>query len=247
MAMRTAATYAADGCLVKPVILTFLQSPQIDFSMHLEASWTRQRAFDGWFHASAHPSLNTEELIAYLQQRDKPFKPDYVSTMSTIFGTLLHSVSQAAFEQMGISVPLPDGLCVACGLPRPGPRKSKPGAVCREHGAVDHAHRARGHLDAIGDFGVQGVYGIDVKSIKPWGEYGLRDAPDMDLEYFIKRWPKYYGQGQDYMRMTGLRKFIFFFVMMGNPWDMREYHVPYDEVYAFGIEQRYKAARAVAA
>jgi hypothetical protein len=227
MAMRTAATYAADGCLVKPIWLTFLQSSKIDINMHLVSSWTKQRDFDGWFHASTHPSLNTEELIAYLQQRNKPFKPDYVSTMSTLFGTMLH-----------------DGLCVACGLPRPGHGRK---VFCDEHGAVDHALRSRGHLDAIGNFNVQGIRGIDAKSIKPWGVYGLKDAPDMDLEYFRERWPKYYAQGQDYMRMTGLRQFIFFFVAMGNPWELREYHFDYDEVFAYGIEQRYRQARQLAA
>jgi hypothetical protein len=241
MAMRTAAKYAAAGCLVKPVLLTFLQNENVDLDIHLNTTWTRQREFDGWFHASAHPSLTTEELIAYLQQRTKPFEPDYISTMSTIFGSMLHSVVQAALDYMKISVPLPEGLCVACGLPRKGK------VSCHEHGAVDHRLRSRGHLDAIGNFGVYGVRGIDIKSIKPWGTYGLKDAPDMDLAFFMERWPKYYGQGQDYMRMTGLRQFIFFFITMGNPWEMREYHVPYDEVYAHGIEQRYRQARQMAA
>jgi hypothetical protein len=241
MAIRTAATYAADGCLLKPVLLTFLQSQKIDFDFRLSSTWTRSRGPDGWFHASAHPSLNTEELIAYLQGRGEKFEPNYVATMSTIFGTVFHTIVEAALDYMKVAVPLPEGLCVACGLPRKGK------ISCREHGAVDHVLRSRGHLDAIGDFGVQGTHGIDLKTITPWGKYGLKEAPDMDLGFFMERWPKYYAQGQDYMRMTGLRRFIVLFLSMGNPWELREYQFPFDEVFAYGIEQRYRQARMLAA
>jgi hypothetical protein len=133
-------------------------------------------------------------------------------------------------------VPLPPGNCVACGLPRKGKIR------CKEHGAIDMATHSRGHLDGIVALGQDGIRGLDIKTIKMWGTYGIKDAPDMDLDFFRGNWPKYYAQGQDYMRMTGLRKFIVFFMALGNPWEMREYHFDFDPAFALGIETRYKNA-----
>ena len=238
MPVRKAGAYAADGCVIKPLVQLFVQSEQIDFDFHLRAEWIRERGWDGWFHASTHPGLSQEELIAYLEQRSKPYKPNYVSSMSTIFGTLVHVVVQGTIEYYKIGVPLPVGSCVACGRPRTGKN------ACREHAVIDEETHSRGHMDAIVTVGPGGINVLDIKTIKPWGTYGLKEAPDMNLEYFKETWAKYYAQLQDYMRMTGIRNSICFFMAMGNPWEMREYHIPYDPTFAFGIEQRYKRALA---
>jgi hypothetical protein len=236
MPMRTAARYAADGCVIKPLVQSFVQNRRIDFDFRLQASWVRERPWDGWFHASAHPGLGEEDLIAYLEQREKPRAMTYVGAMSTIFGTLVHVVTQETFSYYKITVPLSAGPCLTCGRGRTGRD------ACREHGALDEKTHSRGHMDAIVTVGPGGINIVDIKTIKPWGTYGLKDAPDMDPEYFKATWPKYYAQGQDYMRMTGIRNFICFFMAMGNPWEMREYHIPYDPVFAFQIERRYLRA-----
>ncbi len=41
------------------------------------------------------------------------------------------------------------------------------------------------------------------------------------------------------LRLTGLRKFIVLFQGIGNPWDLREYHVTFDPVAAYEIECKY--------
>ena len=235
--MRTAAKYAAEGCIIKPLLLRYFQdSDTIKFDFHVE--WTRNREPDGWFHSSAHPYMSEDDLVSYLMLPPKSDKMEYVSTMSTLFGSVMHGVIDGALGKMGIVVPLPPGPCIVCGLPRP--RQGKTTGICREHGARDEKTRSRGHLDAILNLREHGgIYGFDMKTIKPYGAYGLKDAPDMNLEYFKSQWPKYYAQGQDYMRMTGIRRFIVFFMTLGNPWEMREYHFSFDPKYAAGIEARY--------
>jgi hypothetical protein len=236
MALRTAAKFAAEGCLVKPLLLQFFQDETISFDFRLKTEWTRNREPDGWFHASSHPSMTEDELVAYLTLPQKREPMTYVGTMSTLFGSVVHAVVRSSLDQMGVLVPLPPGDCITCGHPRSGK------SACYEHGALDKATHSRGHLDGILSLGRDGVRGLDIKTIKMWGTYGLKDAPDMDLAYFRQTWPKYYAQGQDYMRMTGLRQFIVFFMALGNPWEMREYHFNYDHEFAFGIETRYRNA-----
>ena len=235
MALRTAAKFAASGCVLKPLLINFFMDPanSFDFSIPLASGPDLgDRPHDGWFHSSTHPSLTEAELVAYLTVPQKRTAPTYVGRMSMLFGTLTHGVVRSALNQMGVTVPVPPGPCPVCHLPRVG-RPS-----CEEHAAIDPSTHSRGHLDGILKIGK----GYDLKTIKMYGSYGLKDAPDMDLAYFMATWPKYYAQAQDYMRLTGLREFIVLFMVLGNPWEFREYHIPYDSAYCLGIETRYKNA-----
>ena len=62
----------------------------------------------------------------------------------------------------------------------------------------------------------------------------------MDLDVFREKWPKYWAQMQECMRMTGLRRYIVFFQGLGNPWEQREFHIPYDAVFAAQTEAKYR-------
>lgn len=236
MSFRKAAQYAAEGCLVKPLLLQFFQDPVINFDFRLQSDWIRTRDPDQWFHASAHPGLSEDELVAYLTGKLKREPLSYNGIMGTLFGTITHAFIQHSLDQIGVLLPVPPGPCVACGRPRSGK------LACREHGTRDDLTRSRGHLDGILRLERNDIRGLDIKTIKPFGAYGMKDAIDMDLNYFRQTWPKYYAQVQDYMRMTGLRKFIVFFLSMGNPWEMREYHIPYDPQFAREIELKYLGA-----
>lgn len=242
MSFETAAKFAAKGCLVKPHLLQFFQDPGIDFSFRLNFQTVQDRPYDGWFHSSSHPSMTEEQLYHYLTSpvvRDLTARADYVTRMSRLFGTTAHGIVRSALTQMRLLLPLPPGPCIACGLPR----SSKTGKIiCEEHGAIDTVMHSRGHLDGILDLKQDGIRGFDLKTIKMFGKYGLKEAPDMELEYFMVTWPKYYAQGQDYMRMTGLRQFIVLFMVLGNPWEFREYQFDFDPDYARGIEDRYQGA-----
>jgi hypothetical protein len=226
---RGVAEKAAQGCLVKPILLDFFQR-DLDIEITLRITRVMDRPYDGWFHSSVHPTQDDRSLWTYLAMPEKVRREQlgYIGAMSTMFGTVTGEVLKEALRQAGVSVKVPRGTCPACGLPQP--------SQCREHGARDERTRSRGHLDDIADFGNLGTWGIDWKTIRP---YGLKDAPDMDEDFFRQRWPRYFGQAQDYMRMTGLRKFIVMFLGLGNPWELREYQFSFDPVYSFGIESKY--------
>lgn len=229
---ETTARYAAAGCLLKPVLHEFFQR-DVSLDLHIRFTRVMDRPYDGWFHSSVHPLQPEYNLWLYLAHpgRVKREPLGYVGSMSTMFGTITGELLKEALRQAGIAIRVPEGDCPACGLPQP--------SKCSEHGAADEATISRGHLDDIADFKGLGTYGIDWKTIRP---YGLKEAPDMDAEFFREKWPHYWAQGQDYMRLTGLRKFIFFFLGLGNPWEMREYHIEYDPVFCFEVEAKYKRA-----
>lgn len=253
----TIARYAADGCLVKPLLTEFFTSPAA-FRMTLRTAKPIDRAPDGWFHASTHPVMSEAELIDYLLGRI-PSRPDdfgYIGRMSVMFGTIMHEAVRQALIQLKLSVPVPDGICPACGLRQP--------SRCREHGLCHQLTRSRGHMDGILDFSggsrdlkafrdaatgeftaevPQDIHGFDLKTIKPMI---LSKAPDMNLDFFRQKWPYYWWQVQEYMRLSGLRRFIVLFLALGNPWDVREYHIPFDPGSAFMIESKYRNALAQA-
>ncbi len=230
--------YAAAGCLVKPLLVNFFTSGEA-FRLKIETAKPLDRVPDGWFHASTHPGLTEGQLVTYLTNPppDKPEDFGYIGRMSVMLGTIMHEVTRQALVQLKLMVPVVPGICPACGLAQP--------RLCREHGASDLETRSRGHLDGILHFGPpppgppprvfapENLWGFHLKTIK---NVILGKAPDMDEAFFKERWPTYWWQVQEYMRLTGLRKFIVLFQGIGNPWDLREYHVTFDPVAAYEIE-----------
>jgi len=229
----TIARLAADDCLVKPLLINFFSGDQ-PFRVKVDLERSGERAPDDWFHASTHPTWTDRDLYLYLAhpERQEAEQLGYVAKMSMLMGTIMHEVTRLALIQMRVVVPVPVGFCPACGLPQP--------RMCKEHGAADPATRSRGHLDGILNFGPAGTFGFDLKSIWPMG---LNKVPDMDLEYFraqMKTGPRHYAQAQEYMRLTGLRKFIFLYMGLGNPWEWREFHIPFDPVHCARTEAKYR-------
>jgi hypothetical protein len=159
--------YAADGCLVKPLLIQYFQNPERQgaFDVHFEPP--SQREPDGWFHASAHPLMNERDLLAYIQHPHLARREEfgYTGKIAVYFGTLMHEVTGRALDQFGITVPLPEGPCVACGLPRPAPGRLRRNGQCGEHGVIDLDTRSRGHMDKILDFKMRGTHGYDFKCL----------------------------------------------------------------------------------
>jgi hypothetical protein len=243
----TIARYAADGCLVKPLFHQFVQDPKANTSLNLLVERPTQRAPDGWFHASAHPLMSERELYLWMTGALEPEEMDYKALMSVMFGTLGHAINEAFLDWMGVSVPLPPGDCPACGRPRRQLRARPSNRYCTEHGGVHEATRARCHLDAIlkftggrltWDADLADAWGYDFKTIYPMG---LSKIPDMDLGAFREKWPHYWAQMQECMRVKGLRRYIVFFMSMGMPWDTREFHIPFDPEFAAETEAKYLA------
>lgn len=228
---RGIAEHAAAGCLVKPLILQIFQDEDFPFQFDLHVQRSGWRPPDGWFHASSHPVMSEMELYAYLTHPELIERENmgYIGIMSTMFGSFLHEIMKAALSQTKVWVPVAQGTCPACGRTQPAP--------CNEHGVADISTRSRGHLDGILNFGSFGTFGWDLKSAKA---LALTKCPDMVTDYFKEHWPHYYGQVQEYMRLSGLRKFIVSFIGVGNPWPMLEYHIDYDPIYALLVEQKYR-------
>jgi hypothetical protein len=227
---------AAEGCLVKPLLHQFLMDEASSADINVLVQRPARRPFDGWFHASQHPLATDLELYQWMtgQGAGNPFS--YQARCAVLFGSLFHGVFEAFLAWTGKAEPLPAGdQCQACQRPY-RPLRARPSAkYCTEFGFSHPETRARCHLDAVMDFGDR--WGLDIKTCHP---FALRDVRDMDLDMFRKQWPHYWAQGQECMRLSGLRQYIFTFVTMGSPWDTREFHVPFDPDFAVATETKYK-------
>jgi hypothetical protein len=227
---------AADGVLVKPLLHQFLMDPRSgDAAINVMVERPAPRPFDGWFHASQHPLVSDRDLYRWMTGQSEPQDFTYAARCAVLFGSLFHGVTEAFLAWTRLAEPLPKGECQACGRPYRPLRARPSAAYCTEHGFASHQTRARCHLDAIMNFGGD-RHGLDIKTCHP---YALREVRDMDLKAFRSKWPHYWAQGQECMRLSGLRQYIFTFMTMGSPWDTREFHVPFDPDFAVATEEKY--------
>jgi len=238
---------AADGCLVKPLFHQFMMDPSAGDVINIMVERPAPRPFDGWFHASQHPGASARDLYRWMTEQSEPEDFSYQARCAVMFGSMFHGMFEAFLDWTGFAVPLPPGDCDACGLPRRAVRaRPDPRKYCTEHGFRHDPTRARCHLDAIMSFGSTpaardvtqgGLRGFDLKTCHP---YALRGVKDMDEAAFRAKWPGYWSQGQECMRISGLRRYIFMFVTMGSPWDTREFHFDFDPAYAAATEEKYR-------
>jgi hypothetical protein len=240
----------AAGCLVKPVLMAFMCSDQAA-ELKVRAGKPVERAPDRWFHCSTHAVMPEDRLVAYLRQpaETPPASRDYPLSMSFAMGTIMGDVARQVLEKTGFAIVPSREPCDVCGQQRP---------KCREHAASQPELRSRGHLDSILNFtglptegmprtvagmneaGIMSLlHGYDHKTANPMT---LRELPEMDEEAFKAKYPKYWWQFQEYMRLTGLRKYICLIQALGSPWTVKEYHIPFDPDAAADIERRYKGA-----
>lgn len=247
--IRRLAEISASGTLVKPLLHSFVMSPRADVKLNLLVQRPVQRKPDGRFHASQHPLLGEYDLYRWMTGQaaeDDGFgEMPYNARMAVTFGAMAHAIIEAFLAWTGKAVPLPKGDCPNCGRPY-RPLRARPGfSYCTEFGFVHPPTRASAHLDAILDFGgdrtawsLQGdaVFGFDLKTIHT---FGLKDVRDMDAAQFKEKWPRYWAQAQECMRLSGLRRYIFLFMTMGWPWETREFHVPFDPGFAVETEEKY--------
>lgn len=205
-----------------------------------------ERKPDGWFHPSTHPGWTERQLYVYLTQPEILVGRgwNYEGRMSANLGTMAHELIKESLIHDG-SLIRPDGdECGSCGLPRKGR-----GATCNEHGFSDIVTGARGHIDgmlspSLPGLGDSGYGGMDLKTTNPMS---LKRLEDNDVAYLRAKWPYYYDQMQEYMRISGLRFFLVLFLSLGYPWEMKEVRVDYDATRAFEIEQKYLRVREAAA
>lgn len=229
---------AADGLLIKPLLFRYFNQAQFpdEWTVTFRKVETDTRVPDGWFHPSEHPLMHERQLYYYLTEPDRwqGWVPDYTLRISTLMGTAVHDLVQMALGHLNLSVP-PSGTCLACQRPQP--------SQCNEHGAIDEETHARGHLDGILKLARKGMGGFELKTCAPMALLKIQDG---DVEAYKKKWPYYYAQNQEYMRMTGLPWFVVLFMGLGNPWEMREFVIEADYAFQEQTRQKYMRARRAA-
>ncbi len=198
---------------------------------------------DGYFHPSTHPHWTARMLYYYLTAPEKMEVEDlsYESRMAVTMGTAVHGFIEMCVRDMGMMIPL-EGVCPACKRPH-GTGEGQ----CDEYGTADEAIGSRGHMDGVlvinvkGTYWIPGIGGFEFKTTNPKAA-GAR-LKDNDLEGFKKTWPDYYDQVQEYMQISGLRQFLVIVAVLGYPWKLIEFQIPYDPVHALTTKAKYQVVR----
>lgn len=233
---RRVAEGAHKDLLLKPLVAAKLRKATWPAAtIHLPASnpGRDKSHVDGWLHPSTHPTMGERQLYYYLTDPEgwEPEDFSMESRISMTMGTMMHEFIQNIMLDADLLI-RPAGTCINCKREH-GKRKGQ----CDEHGVIDEVLRSRGHMDGIVHPRIK-MAGFEYKTSVMTS---LRTVEDLDTEAYRAKWPYYYAQNQEYMRMSGLREFIVLFQGIGTPWDMREFHVPYDPEYVLGIEKKYKS------
>lgn len=200
------------GNVLTPILHSHLYNAIYpEFDVHF-AGGKSQRPPDGWFHPSAHPTMTPRKLYYYMQGKNLIAEPmEYMGALSTTMGTAVHGFIQMCLKDNGVL--LDDEVYV-------------------EHSET----KSRGSMDGILKITGWGTGGFEFKTSNM---QKLSGYTDNDVEGFKKKWPTYYGQVQEYMRISGLRQFVVLFMGMGYPWTLKECQMDFDAPYAFEIETKY--------
>lgn len=235
--LRQEGVSASSGAVVAPLLRMYLSDGRFPRGRTVEIpGGDPSRRPDGWFHPSSHPTMPARQLYYYLTEPDKwdpePFAPEM--RMSVTVGSMVHGWIRMALIDLGLWQ-IPQGTCPACQRPYgDGP------GYCEEPGVIDPVLRRRGHMDGVLLTPQHGLTGYDTKTIN---HFAVAKMPDMDPDYLRRKHPYYYGQFQEYMALSGLRKVIVVFAGMGFPWTFREVHIDYDEQYVVALEAKYRLVR----
>jgi hypothetical protein len=177
-----------------------------------------QRDPDRWFHPSTHPTWTPRMLYYYRTQPDLMIHEviESMGTLSITVGHAMHSFIQMCLKDQGVL--LDDEVYVE-----------------------DPETQSRGSLDGVLD--IQAPPHLEVEPIfefKTTNMNRLSTIDDLDLDAFTKKWPGYYAQQQEYMRLSGKRLSIVLMMALGYPWDMKEFHIPYHKGFAEGVAEKYR-------
>lgn len=257
------------GLLVKPILHNYLYDAEFpDFDVKFR-NQKMHRDPDGFFHPSTHPLWKPGALLRYITRpAEMPIeKMKYMNTLSVTIGTAFHGFVEVCLEDAGIR-PKDLNVCTVCPRACPTPKGRGKAKVCgcrfdeglllpngdhlvgcTEPGVLDMETGSRGHMDGLLDLSRMSIQSSAFET--PTFEFktfsSRKAIDDLDLDDYKRRYPTYYAQNQEYMRMSGRRMCIVLFMFMGFPWEMTEIHVPYDAAFAGGIRQKYLDVRQAAA
>lgn len=224
------ADMASRELLVKPLVYSYFFESKFPDEFGITFRKLKpSRKPDGWLHPSTHPMMPERLLYHYLAHpeawEDKPFP--FASRMAVLMGSATHDFIEMGLDDLGLLVK-PEGRCACCGRRQPD--------QCHEHGVLDAELGSRGHLDGI--LKLRDGMVFEFKTAK-----SLDGLGDNDVAAFRAKYPTYYAQQQEYMRMRGLREALVLFMQMGTPWDMREILVPFDPAFSQQITDKYRYVR----
>jgi len=206
---------------------TFPEDFSVNFRQH-----SMNRAPDGWFHPSTHPLWPARKLWLYARDPEAAvvLPKEYMGAMSVTIGTAVHSFIQMCLDDLGVLV-MHEVWEGDAWVRKP------------EYPYEDVALHARGSVDGILKLTIPAYpESRQLFEFKTSNLMKLSKIKNLDLDAFIKTWPDYYAQVQEYMRLTGLRVAVVLFMAMGYPWELREFHVPYNPAVAQDIADKYRLA-----
>lgn len=226
------------GLLLKPILHNYLFDASFpEFSLHFEKE-DMERKPDGWFHPSTHPLWSERQLFAYLAFPELMLveKKEYMSTLSVTFGKVTHTFIEVCLEDAGLR-PAALNVCTVC----------PPEKECQEPGVEDSEAGERGHMDGVLDLSHLSIpsdaFAQPAFEFKTTNDMKLSKVADLDIETYRAKWPEYYAQAQSYMRMSGRRMMVVLFMALGFPWQMKEFHIPFDPAFSFGVRDKYLKVR----
>ncbi len=212
---------AASGEIIVPVIQAALWNPQFQ-SFTVQVQGFEDREPDGWFHPSTHPRWPERMLYYYLTEpsrlQGEPFDP--ASTMAVTQGQFWHSFVERVL--------LDAGVWTKVEVPFEDPETG-----------------SRGHVDGLSD--------TEIGEFKTMREMRARKiakgAPDDPavVESFRTLVPEYYAQGQEYMRISGYRRWRALILSLEYPFSFREVAMDYDHHFGGQIRDKYMRVRQAAA
>lgn len=232
---------SAQGLLIKPLVRNYIQTTSHLSWPGIDGSDLAGRPPDGYFHPSQHPLWPERALYTYLAhpERIEVEHLTYESRLSVTFGSAWHRFEQRVLDELGLR-PRELNTCQAC----PPGRCSSRG---EEAGFVDERTGERTHVDAV--LALPDRYGMDLWEGKTAAEHTwpaikrLRALQDLDTDEFRRIYPGYYAQAIRCQHLTGIRRTIVTIGILGNPWEMREFHIDYDAELAEEITARYLDVR----
>lgn len=231
------------GDVVKPQLKTFLFEAkfQDEFSVRFKKG-DSNRPPDGWFWPSTHPVWPERMLYTYLTEPETLPREErrYMNTLSLTMGTAVHGFIETCLEQIGLR-PKTLNTCTMCSH-----------GECSESGVFDAETKSRGHMDGVLDLSrllrgnkiLHEISAFEFKTLSTPQAIQRLEAEGVD--YYRKKWPEYYAQNQEYLRLSGLPSIVVLFMRMGYPWTMVELHIAADPIYQRDQRDKYLRVREAA-
>lgn len=238
----TVAKKAGQGLILAPRLQAYLYDAEWpeDFSITFRKG-ANSRPPDGWFHPSEHPVWPARMLYYLLAQPSGMQREmmEHGNTLSVTMGTAMHGFIEVCLTHIGILLNHEQLIEQGFQIDR----------ASGEPMVIDEEAGSRGRMDGIlwvpsGAIGV--LEGLDLAhfEFKTSNNQTLQSIDDLDLDAFIAKWPGYYAQAQEYLRMSGLRATVLLFLGMGYPWTIREFHIPANPRYQEDVRTKYLEVRA---